>query len=242
MICKSLPTWHTRAKHARPDPQLRVCRRRGTPRRVPRIALWAVACLLPTLAEAETHGAMLQMPVAPACVSSPFGPRILPNHPIAGTFHDGIDLPAPVGTRVRAVASGTLIRVQRHGVGGLEMLVQHAGFVAVYSHLGEIAPPILEGDRTITAGEWLGTVGMTGLTFGPHLYFGIFVDDRPVDPAPLLRVGACAGASERDPRVAPTRVISTMPPGAHPLATHPLLVHRLEGHRVAGQFLMGRQP
>src|SRR6185437_3003449 len=145
MNCMSLPARDAQANRARPDPQTRIRVRRGTFQRVRHAALWAVACLLPTVAEAQTHAAMLQMPVAPACVSSPFGPRILPNHPRADGFHAGIDLPAPIGTRVRAVASGTLIRVQRHGVGGLEMLVQHPGFVAVYSHLGEIAPPILEG-------------------------------------------------------------------------------------------------
>lgn len=185
---------------------------------------------------------MLQMPVAPACVSSPFGPRILPNHPVAGTFHDGIDLPASVGTRVRAVAAGTMIRVQRRGLGGLEMLVQHPGFVAVYSHLGEIAPPILEGGRTVTAGEWLGTVGMTGLTFGPHLYFGMLVNDRPVDPAPFLRISACAGAPERDPRIAPTRVAAIVTPGTQPLTIHPLVVPPSEEHRTAGRFLAPRRP
>ncbi|MEA2738772.1 MAG: hypothetical protein QOH05_2079, partial [Acetobacteraceae bacterium] len=46
-------------------------------------------------------------PVEPACVSSPFGPRSLPNKPLAGTFHNGIDLPAPIGSPVVAVAPGT---------------------------------------------------------------------------------------------------------------------------------------
>jgi hypothetical protein len=32
---------------------------------------------------------------AGSCISSPFGPRILPNHPQAGTYHNGVDLPRP---------------------------------------------------------------------------------------------------------------------------------------------------
>ncbi len=114
-------------------------------------------------------------PVEPACVSSPFGPRILPDRPLAGTFHNGIDLPAPIGSPVLAVAPGTIIRVQRHGVGGLEVLIQHDGFVGVYSHLGLIAPMIAEGRKTIYGGERIATVGRTGLTYGPHLYFGMIV-------------------------------------------------------------------
>jgi murein DD-endopeptidase MepM/ murein hydrolase activator NlpD len=59
-------------------------------------------------------------------VSYPFGPRVLDDKPLAGTFSNGIDMPAPVGSPVSAVAPGKIIRVQRHGVGGLEILIQHA--------------------------------------------------------------------------------------------------------------------
>jgi murein DD-endopeptidase MepM/ murein hydrolase activator NlpD len=124
-------------------------------------------------------------------VSSPFGPRVLANKPLAGTFHDGIDLPAPVGSPVSAVAPGKIIRVQRHGVGGLEILIQHAGFIGVYSHLGLIAPVLAEGAKTVYGGERIATVGRSGLTYGPHLYFGMIVNGRTVDPAPFLKVGPC---------------------------------------------------
>jgi hypothetical protein len=130
-------------------------------------------------------------PVSPACVSSPFGPRVLPGKPQAGTYHYGIDLPAPLGTPVQAAAPGTVLRIERRGPGGLEMLVQHPGFVGVYSHFGTIAPVFAEGGRAVAAGEKLGVVGLTGVTFGPHLYFGMFVGDRPVDPAPYLNVPLC---------------------------------------------------
>ena len=130
-------------------------------------------------------------PVVPACVSSPFGPRTLPNRPLAGTFHNGIDLPAPVGSPVLAVAPGTVIRIQRHGVGGLEALIQHDGFIGVYGHLGLIAPTLAEGRKTIFRGERIATVGRSGLTYGPHLFFGMIVNGRPVDPAPYLNVVSC---------------------------------------------------
>jgi murein DD-endopeptidase MepM/ murein hydrolase activator NlpD len=150
----------------------------------------------------------LLAPVRPACISSPFGPRILPGRPLAGTFHNGIDLPAPLGAPVSAVGPGTLIRVQRHGIGGLEMLIQHDGFIGVYSHLGLIAPALAEGSRTIYGGERIGTVGHTGLTYGPHLYFGMIMNGKPVDPAPMLKVSSCGGAASVpvDPRLHPTRI------------------------------------
>jgi murein DD-endopeptidase MepM/ murein hydrolase activator NlpD len=149
-------------------------------------------------------------PVEPACVSSPFGPRILPNRPLAGTFHNGIDLPAPIGSPVIAVAPGTVIRIQHHGIGGLEVLIQHDGFIGVYSHLGLIAPMLAEGGKTIYGGERIATVGRTGLTYGPHLYFGMIVGGRSIDPAPFMNVVPCgSGASfVQDPRIRPTRLFA----------------------------------
>jgi murein DD-endopeptidase MepM/ murein hydrolase activator NlpD len=149
-------------------------------------------------------------PVEPACVSSPFGPRVLPNRPLAGTFHTGIDLPAPVGSPVIAVAPGTVIRVQRHGIGGLEVLIQHDGFIGIYSHLGLIAPMLAEGRKAIYGGERIATVGRTGLTYGPHLYFGMIVDGRSVDPAPYIQVVPCgsSAAAVRDRRIRPTRLFA----------------------------------
>ena len=68
-----------------------------------------VALLLPCAAHATTcrsRSATLLSPVASACISSPFGPRVLPNRPLAGTYHYGVDMPAPAGEAVRAAAPG----------------------------------------------------------------------------------------------------------------------------------------
>ena len=116
------------------------------------------------------HGTVLMPPVSPACISSSFGPRVLANQPQAGTYHNGVDLPAAEGAAVFAAAPGTVIRVQHNGPGGLEMLVQHDGFVGVYSHFGTITPAFTEGKRSVAAGEKLGVVGRTGITTGAHLY------------------------------------------------------------------------
>ena len=144
------------------------------------------------LGEALLKSALLP-PVLPACISSAFGPRVLPNQPEAGTYHYGVDLPAPAGAAVVSAAAGSVIRIQRRGPGGLEMLVQHDGFVGIYSHFGSIAPPFAEGKRIVAAGEKLGVVGRTGVTSGAHLYFAMLLDGKPVDPAPYLRLPRCSG-------------------------------------------------
>ncbi len=155
-----------------------------------RSGLLLFGLLLPALAQAEP----LLPPVASACISSPFGPRVLPNRPWAGTYHYGIDMPAPAGAPVRAVAPGHVLRIQRKGPGGLEVLVQHDGFVAIYSHLGMMTPALATGKTSLAAGEKIGVVGHSGLTYGMHVYFEMLRDGKPVDPAPYLGVTPCGGA------------------------------------------------
>ena len=72
------------------------------------------------------------------------------------TFHNGVDLPAPEGTPVPAVAAGKLLRIERGGHGGLEVLVQRDGYVSVYSHLASVAPLLNKG--LILAGDEVGIV------------------------------------------------------------------------------------
>jgi murein DD-endopeptidase MepM/ murein hydrolase activator NlpD len=146
-------------------------------------------------AMAERH--QLVPPVSPACISSPFGPRVLPDHPQAGVYHYGIDMPAPAGAPVLAAAPGKVIRVQRKGPGGLEILVQHDGFVGVYSHFGTVAPAFAEGKTDVAAGEKLGVVGRTGIISGTHVYFEMILAGKPVDPAPYLAVPLCSGEPHR---------------------------------------------
>lgn len=140
---------------------------------------------------AAPSGAALTTPVMPGCLTSPFGPRVIAGAPIAGTYHWGVDLRAAAGARVLAVADGKVVRVDRKGMGGLEVLVQHDGFQALYSHLGQVAPAIAEGATKVRSGQSLGRIGRTGLTFGTHLYFEVIVDGRRVDPAPYLGVRPC---------------------------------------------------
>jgi hypothetical protein len=190
------------------------------------IALIAVAVLIWSGdASAESrHGTILLPPVSPACISSAFGPRVLPNRPQAGTYHNGVDLPAPEGAPVLATAPGTVIRIQNKGPGGLEMLVQHDGFVGIYSHFGMVMPAFAEGKRTVAAGEKLGVVGNTGITSGAHLYFEMDLAGKPIDPAPYLRVPQCNGEvhqaqhnrPDTDAKTVGTRKYFVLLPVGHP--------------------------
>jgi murein DD-endopeptidase MepM/ murein hydrolase activator NlpD len=141
------------------------------------------------VAQPATHA--LLPPVSPTCVTSPYGPRVLAHDPLPGHFHYGVDLRAALGTTVHAVAAGQVISIDRRGAGGLEVRVRHDGFTTLYGHLGRLTPALARGKRSVAAGEALGVVGLSGLTFGPHLYFELWVDGHRVDPEPYFGIPFC---------------------------------------------------
>ena len=107
-------------------------------------------------------------------------------------FHNGIDLPAPAGAVVRAAAAGRITRIERKGIGGLQVFVAHpGGLTTLYAHLGDLVPAIAEGGTTVRAGSPIGRVGRSGLTYGTHLFFAVFAGGRPVDPNLFLGLARC---------------------------------------------------
>ena len=151
-------------------------------------ALVPLILAAPCFAQAEPF----RPPVEPACISSPFGWRhtVGPHAPAA--FHNGVDLPAPAGALVRAAAAGTVLRVKRQGLGGVTVHVGHpGGTTTLYAHLGTLVPAIAEGKRSVAAGEPLGHVSRTGVTYGTHVFFAVLRGSEAVDPEPLLCVPRC---------------------------------------------------
>lgn len=106
-----------------------------------------------------------------------------------------MDLPAPAGAWVRAAAAGRVAAVRRIGAGGLEVEVRHTdGLATRYAHLGTVSPALAGGKREVAAGEAIGRVGRTGITYGTHLHFEVWVRGGRVDPAPFLPgVVPCGG-------------------------------------------------
>jgi murein DD-endopeptidase MepM/ murein hydrolase activator NlpD len=146
----------------------------------------AVVLSLPAAAQP-----MLNTPLTPACISSPFGARG-PGGPRASLVHSGMDIPAPPGAWVRAAAAGRIAWVRRRGAAGLEVEVVHAGGLTTrYAHLGTVAPTIASGRREVAQGEALGRVGRTGVTYGTHLHFEALLNGTRVNPASLLPLPPC---------------------------------------------------
>ncbi|WP_052961365.1 MULTISPECIES: peptidoglycan DD-metalloendopeptidase family protein [unclassified Leucobacter] len=117
------------------------------------------------------------------------------SQPFKGAAHNGIDLAAPMGTRILAALSGIAQLVGPVNMGGNEIYVAGSNGIGTrYSHLSRFA--VKEGQR-VRQGQTIGYVGATGMATGPHLHYmvqpgGDAARGRAyngyVDPAPYLGV------------------------------------------------------
>lgn len=136
---------------------------------------------------APLNGSTLQMPVVgiqPANLYNSWG------QPRDGgrRKHKGIDIFAPKGTAVVAVADGIISYIGDQPKGGHCLwLTTENGTSFYYAHLDRWAPGLYEG-MEVRSGDLLGYVGNTGnaKTTPPHLHFGVNDNDEMVNPYPIL--------------------------------------------------------
>jgi murein DD-endopeptidase MepM/ murein hydrolase activator NlpD len=147
----------------------------------------------------------LALPIDGAAL--PTDPELLPNaaRDYRAGWHEGIDFPADEGTPVRAIAAGTVIRIDHDFVDwsqqlrdialdeatalgytpsatldrirGRQVWIDHrGGVVSRYAHLLSVAALSI-GD-TVSSGQIVGAVGSSGYPEGgPHLHLEVRVRD-----------------------------------------------------------------
>jgi murein DD-endopeptidase MepM/ murein hydrolase activator NlpD len=117
-------------------------------------------------------------------VSGTYGSqRVLNGEPRAP--HRGLDVAAPAGTPVLAMAGGvvSLAETAMYYTGGTVMIDHGHGMHSVYAHLRDV---LVEVGQEVAQGQALGTVGATGRATGPHLHWGVYWFERALDPALLV--------------------------------------------------------
>lgn len=114
-----------------------------------------------------------------------------------GRSHDAIDIMAPAGTPVLAVADGRVEKLFTSVRGGLTIYqFEPSGRLAYYyAHLQRYADGLAQG-QVLRRGQVIGYVGSTGNASpeGPHLHFAIFVlgperrwwEGQAINPYPVL--------------------------------------------------------
>ncbi|MER5886837.1 peptidoglycan DD-metalloendopeptidase family protein [Streptomyces sp. NPDC001941] len=148
-----------------------------THRKVAAVVLGAV---LPGAAVSAAHA------VSPVdgTITTPFGQA---GHMWSSGKHTGVDFAVPVGTPVKAAASGVVIKSGPGGAYGNELVIKHDnGQYTQYAHLSAFR--VHQGAH-VAGGDVVALSGNTGNSTGPHLHFELRTGPgygTAIDPAPLL--------------------------------------------------------
>lgn len=96
--------------------------------------------------------------------------------------HNGVDIAASTGTKVRAMADGrvTLVHADMFYTGKSVVLDHGHGLTSIYVHMSDIL--ISEGEL-VRKGDVIGKVGQSGRATGPHLHWGVTLFSTHLDPA-----------------------------------------------------------
>jgi len=117
-------------------------------------------------------------------LESPFGGRRNPFGGSSYEFHTGQDIDAPWGAPVIAAATGKVSFVGWQNGYGQLVVIDHGGSLTTrYGHLSYIA--VSQG-ATVRRGDFIGKVGSTGRSTGPHLHYEVRINDDAVDPLQYL--------------------------------------------------------
>ena len=157
------------------------------------VGLLTVLLVLPLLGAPAAHSQPLHtsgrfkpevFPVVGPRVSSLYGMRV---HPILkfSRLHQGIDLAAPAGSPIRAVASGVVVFADPYaGYGNLVVVAHPSGVTTHYGHCEKL---LVKPGMRIRAGHILALVGSTGHSTGPHLHFEVRINGEARDPEDFLQ-------------------------------------------------------
>jgi len=101
--------------------------------------------------------------------------------------HAGADLHAATGTPIHSTNRGRVVLAKELFFTGNTVIVDHGlGVYSLYAHLSSID---VEVDAMIERNQVLGLSGATGRVTGPHLHWGIKVQNARVDPYSLINLG-----------------------------------------------------
>jgi murein DD-endopeptidase MepM/ murein hydrolase activator NlpD len=128
------------------------------------------------------HKSFLRSPLEFTRISSSF--NMGRYHPILNRIraHQGVDMAAPTGTRIKASGDGVVDFMGRKGGYGNVIVLKHDnGISTVYGHLSGFAAGLRKGQH-VEQSDIIGYVGMTGLATGPHLHYEFLVGKEHRDP------------------------------------------------------------
>lgn len=138
------------------------------------------------VASAKLMRGFLRWPLSSVQVTSPFGQR-------GASFHEGLDLRAPVGTPILAAQGGTVIYAgsRIRGYGRMVVISHLNGITTIYAHQSRLF--VRKGQR-VKQGQRIGLSGNTGHSTGPHLHFEVRTGVAALDPLRVMPSSETAAA------------------------------------------------
>lgn len=101
--------------------------------------------------------------------------------------HTGVDVRAPIGTPVQAMASGRVILVETLAIRGNYILIDHGwGIYSGYAHLSE---QLVVPGQWVRQGDVIGLTGLNGRSAGAHLHYEMAAGGAWTDPLDLIALG-----------------------------------------------------
>ncbi len=135
--------------------------------------------------EEQAYGGSISMAYAkpldiPMQVSSDYGYRTFDGK---REWHDGIDIPAPGGSDIRAVEGGKVYVAKtgyNKGLGSHVRIKHNDGRETLYGHASKL---LVKSGQTVNRGDVIAEVGTTGRSTGNHLHFGVYKSGNGVPKA-----------------------------------------------------------
>lgn len=115
--------------------------------------------------------------------TSPFGLKRFYNGE-ARRAHTGLDYAGKIGTPIKASADGKVILAGEFFFNGNAVFLDHGqGLISVYIHMNE---RLAKQGQIVKQGDVIGTIGQTGRATGPHLHWGVYLNQTVVNPNLLM--------------------------------------------------------
>ena len=125
-------------------------------------------------------------------ISSGFGDRVAPCR-YCSSYHRGVDFTPGNGAPIYVIADGVVTAAQFGGGYGQYVYIEHQingqTIVTVYAHMQRGSSPLQVGEQ-VRVGDFIGLVGNTGTSTGPHLHFEVRINGEYVDPFAWLKENA----------------------------------------------------